>query len=305
MNYKKIDLFSDYLDRAALIIYEDLHVDYLTCLIYAGKALLGYENTNLNSDSIIKLNKIIADINQHSFGNEEVRLALQPLIVKGFKHLQIYPLDLMTPDTVVFLFAYLIENIYDKDIKILDIALGTGNLLNGINNFLSHEAELFGIEKEQKLVELAKVSSELQNNSNIIYLNNSLDPIEEIVDVVIGDLDTYYIKDDYFPYLAINKFLNNLNENGMFIYLIDNDFFMKSGNEKFKENFYGTLLGLIVLPDTMFKGTGKSILIGTNKKLEKYEMMVTNMPSFKKQKEVQKTIDNLYIWTQNLKGKIV
>lgn len=307
MDTKKIDFYYDCLDEATMLIYEEKKKDYLSCLITASEYFLGYENEKLSFELMKKLDICYQKLMQYQYANEEVRVALQLLIIKGFKHLQKYPLDLMTPDSISYLFAKIINNLYEDELTILDVALGTGNLINTISNYYPYSLSLIGIEKEEMLVRLAKVGSELQNNDLKIYLNDCLDPIYDKVDVVIGDLDSYEIDNHYFPYLVVNKYLHNLSERGIFIYLIANDFFLKPQTLEFKNQFPGTLLGLIVLPETMFakKDTGKSILIGTHKKLDNFDMLVINMPSLKEQDKVNNTIKYINAWTNNLKGMIL
>ncbi|HHU55997.1 MAG TPA: hypothetical protein GXZ48_04840 [Acholeplasmataceae bacterium] len=303
MNYKKIDLFYDTLDQAAMLIYEEHQYDYLTCLINASKVLLGFE-TKLSQELINRIEKLFKSFDE--FQKEEVRQALELLIVKGLKHLQKYPLDLMTPDSICYLYANVINEYFDGKITILDVALGTGNLINAISNYYPYESSLIGIERDEFLVELAKIACELQNNNISIYYNNSLDPIYEKANLIIGDLDNYYVNEHYFPYLVINKFNQNLLDNGLFIYLISNDFFNQEKVIEFKKTFKGTLLGLIVLPETMFaKGhPGKSLLIGTNKEIDAYDMLVINMPSLNDTKNVNNTVEYIKVWTKKLKGMI-
>ena len=312
IDQKNVDLYFDYIDNACLIIYEETHLDYLDCLIRVGNDIIeGVNDTGLSSESINKLEEIYERIFSHSFLNEEIRLAMQLLIVKGFKHHDSFSLDLMTPDSICYLFAFIISLYFDdeKRITILDTALGTGNLINAISNFCTREnydLSLIGIEKEQKLAELAKVNTDLQGNEIQIYLNDALSPNYFLADVIIGDIDTNYIDDKYFPYLLINRFIDNLNEDGIFIYLIANDFFNQKDVKEFKNAFSGTFLGLIVLPDTLFQDNvvGKSILIGTNKRINNYDMLVMNLASLVDKEKVQESINNITEWIINLKGMI-
>ena len=121
---------------------------------------------------------------------------------------------------------------------------------------------------------------DLLDNNLKIYYQDPIKPIYDIVDIIIGDLDR--TKDKY--ELMLER-LENLKSNGFFIYLIDNDFFnqMISG---FKESLskYATLMGLIVLPDSLTNDShiGKSILIGKKAVLSDYHMSILKIESFSK-----------------------
>ncbi|MFA7127520.1 MAG: hypothetical protein WC182_08245, partial [Bacilli bacterium] len=101
--------------------------------------------------------------------------------------------------------------------------------------------------------------------------------------------------------------LTFLDEEGIFIILIDNDFFNQPSIETFRSHFTGTMLGLIVLPETLFQNNviGKSILLGCKKSLTSYEMMVTSFPGLNQTEQLNNTIDTLDQWIKQLKGMIL
>lgn len=308
MNSKHIDLIYDYLDEASNIIYEELHLDYLDCLIRVCDDInKGINESKLSKESLSKLEKIYERFFNHSFMNEEIRQALELLIVKGLKHRGRFSLDLMTPDSICYLFAHIINLIGENRISIMDVAIGTGNLINAISNFVDYEVDLIGIDINATLCDLARSTSDLQGNNIKIYCNDHLFPILDKVDVVIGDLDMGESLDKYQPYEVISKSLDNLHDDGMFIYLITNDFFNQKEAQDFKNNFNGTLAGLIILPETMFNKNhiGKSILIGTKKKLDNYDLLLVNFPSLQDEVKVQETIVMIDEWIKILKGMII
>lgn len=299
MNFEKIDLYYDLLDRAAIIIYEDIHLDYFESFLRVSNDInYQFDDTLLSEEAIKKLEEIYEVISLETFYNEEIRLALELLIIKSFKHIN-FPLDLMTPDTINYLMAMIIKTKYPtQDIAILDTCLGTANTLNAISNHLDCETHLAGIEKNETMVKLAVAVSNLQSNQVNIYYQDALTKVPFRGEVVIGDLENYnydgevklelYQKGiNYFPYLVIEARLENIIKDGYFIYVIDNDFFSKPGNETFHSFLIdkATLVGLIVLPENLVQEghAGKSILIGKKAVLENYNMMVLRLENFAKE----------------------
>lgn len=303
MDSKNIDIFYDYIDEASLLIYQDARISYLASLVRAIDGLVGNLNDNmLSMETIDKLDKIYDTLAKVNFLNEEVRIAFELLVIKGLKDSSIYPLDIITPDAIGYIFSNIINRYAKDDDEILDIGLGTGNLLYTISNYSKMKLNLIGIEKEELLCEIARVSAEAQAIDVNIYCNDALDGFGHKVDLIIGDI----VNDDkegYLPYKLLNTYINNLEEDGIFAILVSNDFFAQKELNYFRTNFIGSLLGLIVLPDTMFKSEDKkkSILIGSKKKIDD-DLLIVNFPSLKDGAKVKETIEIINEWIEKLKG---
>lgn len=294
---KQIDLIYDLIDQAAMIYYDNLKVDYLEALLLVNKGLNYDEfDSRLTDEAIIKLEEIYHIFSLESFYNEEVRLALELLIIKAFKHIN-FPLNIMTPDFINYLLVIIVNSLFkNEDITILDTALGTANMLQAISNNYVNHAKIIGIENNEMLTKIASASADLQNNELIIYFQDALNTVLDVVDLVVGDLDAYDVEENklsknhlyqqgvrYFPYLMITERLNNLRPGGYFIYLIENDFFQKENSDFFKQYLEkeASLLGLIILPKEIFLDgyLGKSILIGKKEVLHSYELMILDIPN--------------------------
>ncbi len=304
---KKIDQYTQAVESACMLLNKTLDLDFLECLIRVGKDITtSTDEAGLEPSIIRRLNSIYHGIRKQTILNEEVRLAMEILIVKAFKHRLRYPTSLMTPDAINYLFAYLVGKLSLPNHTIIDMVLGTGNLLTAISNYIAHPLHLIGIEKDETLVRLAQVNADLQGASIKIYLNDCLDPILEQGQIIIGDLDSNKGQ-HYFPYQVILRSLDLLEETGFFIFLIDNDFFNQPQKATFQEQFMGTLCGIIVLPDTLFQDNvvGKSILVGCKKALPNYDMMILNLPGINDTDRLNKTIDQLDQWMTQLKGLIL
>ncbi len=306
-DFKKIDFFIETLEKACLLLTKTLGLDFFDSLLRAGNDLLHETNEQgLDEKNLAKLKQYYRKLHKETFLNEEIRLAMELLIIKGFKHRFRYSLSLMTPDSICYLFAYIISRLASPNQTIIDMALGTGNLISAIANYLPFATNLIGIEKDPNLAHLAKLNIDLQGGIIDIHLNDCLDEFYLQGDFVIGDLDTKKEK-EYFPYKVINRALEFLNSNGHFIFLIDNDFFNQDKSQEFKENFKGTMLGIIVLPDSLFQNNivGKSILIGSRKQFNKFDMMALSLPEITEKEKLNEAIEQLDQWLKQVKGKVI
>ena len=206
---------------------------------------------------------------------------------------------------VSFIIGYIIDSYFknQKEVSILDVEVGTGNMITTISNFIKNETNLIGVENNKLLVNLCKANCEMQNNEISLYFQDTLTKLIETVDVAVGDLDCEIKDNKYYPYEIINNYLPNIDDEGIFIYLIENDFFNKEQINDFKSKFKGTLLGLIVLPNGLFNKNhiGKSILVGSPLQLKNFDMMVMQMASINEQEKFYNNINEIQEWIKKIK----
>jgi site-specific DNA-methyltransferase (adenine-specific) len=313
---KKINYLYNKIDEIIMSRYEETKKTYLDLLVEVSDILtdqIDSSSIDLSEDN----HNTIDEIEQYDYNSEEVRLAMQLLIIQGLKHKNI-PVDVMTPDGIALLFAFIIKQLMNKrsDINILDVALGTGNLLLSIANHLQTDhIGMVGIENNESLVKLAKANADMQYHNIDIYFQDTLQSTFRNIDFVIGDLDSYLYEDPKyqsylidngvrdFPYLAIENHLKSGYEESYYIFLIPNDFFSKKGNIESKQviDTYAKMLGLIVLPPAMFvsKEKGKSILILKNKSNDdsiNTSLEVFNLPSMSDSELFTSTLTQIGVW---------
>ena len=280
INAKNIDIFYDLIDEACMIYYSELHLDYLNAFVEVADDIINQDDDfNLSDESIEKLNQIYNKIYDLQLLNEEIRLGITLLLIKGLKHKNA-PLDIVTPDTIGYLYTFIIDLLIGKKEGkkvIIDTAMGISALSQTIV-VNSEDIFLVGIEKDSDYVRVAKAFSDLLNNDVKLYYQDYKNFIYDVGDIVIGDLSRVEDK-----YEVILERLDNIKDNGYFIYLIDNDFFQNAVNG-FKDSLskVATLTGLIVLPDnfTVNDHVGKSILIGKKAELSDYHMSILKIDSF-------------------------
>ncbi len=300
-----VDKFYDLIDECCMLLNEKLHLNYFDCLVrVCNDITCEFDDSKLSEEDVLFLQQKYDGLNDFEISNEDVRQAMQLLIIKAMKHINMN-LEIMTPDYINYIIAYLINVYYQnqKEINVLDVEVGTGNLINAVSNFVNTKTNLFGVENNKLLIDLCKANTEIQNNEISLYFQDVLSTIFEKVDVAVGDLDGYVKDEKYYPYEIILNYLKNINDNGLFIYLIENDFFSQTQLNDFKTKFKGTFLGLIVLPSELFnkQHKGKSILIGSPKQFKNFEMMVMQMASINDKEKFYNNITELQQWINKIK----
>lgn len=315
---KNVDLIFDIFDQAAMIYYENLRIGYLEALTEINKNLNTNEYHNRLPENVIEnLDFIYKPILEGKFVNEEIRLALELYIVKGLKHAG-YPQNLMTPDFVNYLFVIIINELFSgNEISIMDTNLGTANMLSAIKNNYVGEASLVGIENDLKLTDFASAFMDIQANDIKIYFQDALNLVHDRVDVVVGDVANHYVDDNlslphelylnnirYFPYLVMASRLDNLVDDGYFVFLVDNDFFSNDAMGKFKNYLDGKLniTGVIALPKAIVldNHNGKSLIIAKKSKKKNKDLMAVEINDLDKE-SLQKAISKIKTMVKRIK----
>lgn len=300
-----MEVFHDVIESSIEFLYERLHLKYFELFFLTASNILEGEILNDISDSDKEeLQKIYEPIVDCDLNVEQIRKALQAIILRGFKEHKMTN-GAMTPDTIGMLFAYLISKFEPKSkhIKILDPIAGSGNLLFTIINHLELDIDAYAIEHNELMVKLLKTSSDLMNQNINIYFQNTLNTELSDMDYIVCDFDYETQDTNYFPYQCISHHLESLKDDGVMICLIPNDFFEYDKDQSFKKSISdkNSIIGLIELPDEMFKENKKSIILIQRKIYEDKKCLMVKLPSFNDPKAFNNALNQIEAWFENNK----
>nr|WP_206697994.1 class I SAM-dependent methyltransferase [Cytobacillus firmus] len=306
---------------------DELHCTYLEALAETGENLFHESilQDELSELTVKRLRKSYESIDLSGCTKEEIRKSFQLAILKGMKE-NVQPNHQMTPDAVGMLMGYLVEKfIQEKSFRLLDPAVGTGNLLTTVINHQSGKViEATGIEIDDLLIKLAYINANLQEHPIQFFNQDSLEPLFiESADAVVSDLPVGYYPNDvrsaeyklkadeghsYSHHLFIEQSMSHVKAGGYLFFIIPNGIFESDQapklHEFIKENAY--IQGLIQLPLTMFKNekAAKSIFI-LQKKGEGVtppkQALLVNLPSLSKTAEAEKILKKIDVWFKESK----
>lgn len=233
---------------------------------------------------------------------KSMRKAFQLYILQAFKDDQIVSPE-MTPDAIGYFIHYLIQKLYPKMPEVIfDPLIGTGNLMATIAEH-HEDLSVVGVDINDRLLELARNYLDALDIPHQLYHQDTLSFEERHFPLIVMDLPIHRkdIKGPYIPYYIILHHLNNLETDGYFIALIENDFFATSAAENFKELLTkeAHLLGLLKLDESLFKNHPKSILILKKKRFPEEQIdrfLVADIPSFTDQEAMSHTLHRLNTW---------
>lgn len=315
------DLFTVF-NETALVIQEELSCTYLEALAETGENIF-QENIlqeELSELSEKRLRKTYESVHLSNFSKEEIRKSFQLAILKGMKEI-IQANHQMTPDAVGMLVGYLVNKfVQEQAFRLLDPAVGTGNLLTTVMNQQQNKAvEAIGIDIDDILIKLSYVNANLQQHPIQLFNQNSLESlfINE-ADVVVSDLPIGYYPNDvraaefemkadkghtYAHHLFIEQSMRHIKAGGYLFFIVPNGLFESEQAPKLNEYIkkYANIQGLLQLPLTLFKSekSAKSIFILQKKGegiLPPKQVLLVNLPSLSKTLEVEKILRKIDGW---------
>ena len=300
-----LELFYDCVDESNNLLYEIFHKPYFELIEMTANNILANEVVcDVDEENQKKLQKIYDKLADVDFSVEDVRKAMQSIILRGFKEMKI-PNGATTPDTIGIFITYLITKLSkEKEITIIDPLCGTGNLLLTISNHLDKKVNLIACDKDYWMTKLTKIQSDLLDINIEIYFQNALSLYLKNVDIVTFDMPHSINSDNgYFPYQAILHFSEYLKEDGSMIGVVENDFFDYDKNQDFKKELLKkmTIIGIVELPDNMFKNTKPKIVLVFKKKVEDKKCFMVKLPSFTDVKEFNESLIEIEAWFEKNK----
>lgn len=288
----KLESLFAVINETADLISKECQLSYIEAVAETGENMFhsAILQDGLSEMTEKNLKRKYESINIKSFDKEEVRKAFQLSILKGLKE-GAHPNHQMTPDTIGLFLGYLVSKFVEKQkhISILDPAVGTGNLLTTILNYLpNEEVESYGVDVDDLLIKLAYISANLQEHPVQFFNQDSLERLLiDPVDIVVCDLPVGYYPNDieaskyqlradeghsYSHHLFIEQGLNHTKENGYLFFIVPNSLFETKEAPKLNQYLReeAVIQGFIQLPNSLFKDErhGKSILILQKKGIE-------------------------------------
>lgn len=316
-------LFSIF-DSSTVVLRKELDVTYLEALVETGDNLFegAILQEELSESTIERLNREYSTFNEETYKGEEIRKAFQLAILKGMKE-GVQANHEMTPDAVGMFMSYLFHKFMQgqKEITVLDPAIGTGNLMTTVFNSAKEGLEMsgFGVEVDEVLIKLALVNANLQKHAIEFFHQDGLAPLYiDPVDAVVSDLpigyypneigaSEYKLKADegmsYAHHLFIEQSVKHTKEGGYLFFLVPNFIFESDQAPKLhafiKETCF--IQGLLQLPVSMFKNekNAKSIFVlqkkGQGVTMPKQALLV-ELPKFSNMKAMENIMDQLNTW---------
>lgn len=301
-NDASIERMYDVLDESAMLYYNKKRLPYLKGVVKACENITA--GSAEEDDPALKeqLNRLIGTMEGVEFHRESVRKALQLCILKGFKHIG-HSNEGLTPDSIGMFMAYLADKLFpgDERLIVFDPLVGTGNLLTTFaNHSTKKQLALCGVEQDKTVYPVARAMFDMMGYGDQVYFQDTLTFSNIKADVILTDFPLEP-ENEHLVYDVLRHHSGNVRDNGFFLGVVDNDFFKEASTESFKEAIFREwqFIGLIHLPESMFKNHNKSIFIlrkNQEGSKESTRVLMADIPSFNDKAGLEATIKKINQW---------
>lgn len=327
MSIKEIELGYETLYKAVEQYQNDTRTYFFQAYV---EVMKGLTSVDIPVESDHSLYSYYETLFQLPLEKEEKRKVTQLVLLKGMNIEPLQPNHQLTPDTLGFLFVYLIESlIKQSSITIYDPCNGMGNLLLTIMENLQlakKDVTGYGAEIDDLLLEISAVNADwCEMPVQLIHQDGAQAMIPQRCDVVVADLPIgYYPLDDvvqsfktahqdghsYAHHILMEASMTQLKETGYGLFLVPSQLLASEQANEIKKWFNDTVYiqAMLHLPSEMFKSSSsqKSILIvqNRNEKTEQVdEVLVAEIPSLNDKERLQRFFSTFDQWNQLAKGE--
>lgn len=247
------------------------------------------------------------------------------LVLKSVSEDKLDANQMPTPITISTVIAMFMKKLLpDKKLSIVDPAIGTGNLLFSVVNQIkgaNHSKANFvlsGIDNDEDMLNFADINAHLNNIQVDLFCQDALTPwLVAKPDVIVSDIPVgYYPVDEnaenfstkaekghsFAHFLFIEQIVKSLKSSGYAFLLVPNAILSGKDGSSFMPWLSEKVIikAIVELPDNFFqnKFNQKSILVFQNhgENLERGEVFLTKLDSFKKEEDLIKLNVKLNEW---------
>ncbi|AYW47504.1 class I SAM-dependent methyltransferase [Tetragenococcus osmophilus] len=275
--------------------------------------------------TVEEIQRIYQKLQGVSLEKEERRKVSQLLLLKGMQTEPLQPNHQLTPDSIGFLFVFLLEQLYpqkDSLKTVADLACGMGNLLFTVLTNLEdagYSLQGYGVDNDETMLAVSASNSQwIPADVKLFHQDATTDLLMDPIDAVLSDLPVgYYPMDEnaqnfetaakgthsFAHHLLIEQSMKYVKENGFGLFLVPTNFLETEQSEELKQWLVDKvyLQGIIQLPDELFKNkaASKSILIlqqKGDKAQQVPEVLLAKVASLKEPEKVTAFFNEFKEW---------
>lgn len=319
-------------DQSTQVLMQALNTSYLDAFIETADNLIDNGTVRVedgvpNEKVVKELTELYKTVDYKKMDAPSIRRAIQMAMIRAIKVDKIQAIHQITPDTIAYIMGYLILRLYKnrESVKVLDPAVGSGNLLTAVMNQLNLELHEhvsgIGIDNDDSMISVASISAKLQRLDIELIHQDSIAEIDITkVDLVVADLPIgYYPIDEntvdfatkasdghsYVHHLLIEQSIKHLKDGDFAVFLVPSNLFQTNEAKGLLKWMQDTvyLQGVLNLPKELFltESAQKAIMIlqkrGNGAKQAK-KVMLGEFPSFKDADAFQKFMQEIVDWEE-------
>ncbi|MTB63839.1 N-6 DNA methylase [Streptococcus sp. zg-86] len=314
MNFEKIEQAYDLLLENVQTIQNLLGTNIYDALIEQNAAYLTGSHANE------RVSRNINALKQLQLTTEEWRRTYQFLFIKANQTEPMQYNHQFTPDSIGFILTFLLEQfIAEKQVTVLEIGSGTGNLAQTILNHSQKEIDYLGIEVDDLLIDLSASIADVIGSSLHFAQGDAVRPqILKESQAIISDLPIGYYPDDriaqryqvasseehtYAHHLLMEQSLKYLQQGGYAFLLAPSDLLTSPQSDLLKRwlQEHASVVAVIALPVTIFgtQSMAKTIFVLQKQTSQPVETFVYPLTNLQSAEVLQAFTENFKKWKQD------
>ncbi|MGT2933451.1 class I SAM-dependent methyltransferase [Streptococcus catagoni] len=311
MNFEKIERAYELILENSQVIENELKTHIYDALIEQNSYYLGADGA---SEQVDKNNKELKSLQLTA---EEWRRAFQFVFIKASQTEKLQANHQFTPDSIGFILLFIIEELNpSKEIDLLEMGSGTGNLAQTLLNNSQKLIHYLGVEVDDLLIDLSESIAEVVGSSASFIQEDAVRPqILKESDVIISDLPIGYYPNDeiasryqvasqkghtYAHHLLMEQSLKYLKTNGLAIFLAPANLLKSEQSDLLKKwlKDYAQIRAVITLPPTLFgdPANAKSIIVLQKQGQDKGDTFVYPITDLQSAESVHSFIGQFKKW---------
>lgn len=328
MSLQNLENAYEILYQSVELLQNELHISFYEGYVEQLELILGMRSIHdlpFSEDGKKQWLDYAEKFEKISLAAEEKRKVSQLVLLKGATIDPLQANHQLTPDSIGYLMVYLIEQLVTtKELRLLDPAVGTGNLLSTVTlnlELAGRKVESIGIDIDDLLLKIASLNAEWFEMPLHLFHQDAVQPLlTEPVDVVISDLPIgYYPLDEqvvtfkthhdndhsYAHHVLIESAMRCLKEDGFGLFLVPANLLSSEQSADLKrwlnEDVY--IQAMLQLPSALFKSehSQKNILVLQNRNNQTQkakETLIAELPSLRDMDRVKYFFNQFKEWKQ-------
>lgn len=328
MSLEKVEIAFNKLNEAVEMLAQGLDLTFLDAYTESIENLIDNYQVRIiegepSEEVATKIEAVYNELKVLDLSREDWRKTMQLVLLKGLQQEPLQANHQLTPDTIGFLFVFLIQQLSQKkELRVLDIASGMGNLLlTVVLNLEENDYQVtgYGVDIDETLLSVAAANTELvKGKVNYFHQDALQDLLLEPVDVVIADLPIGYYPNDekaqqfisaateghsYAHHLLMEQGMKYVKEAGFGLFLLPTNFLESEQSDQLKKWLSSEvyLQGMVQLPESLFKTaeSRKSIVILQRRggEAKQLEVLLASLGSLKNAKSMTEFVTKFKDWT--------
>ena len=163
------------------------------------------------------------------------------------------------------------------------------------------------VDNNDIMIKLAKIVCNMQDYNASLMFGDSLESQYCDFDLLVSDVPEYEFDGLYFPFEFVSYHIDSIKDDGYMVLSVPVDFLLRNDSKVYRDkiNEKMTMIGLIELPNNIFKTNKIKVIIILKKKIVKLdEFLMVKIDDFEDQEGMHNILNKIEQWFIKMEEKL-